>query len=51
MVCAQDEPVLTELIYDDNFIINIGEHNHGQLHEKLAAEGNSTLLLMIYARK
>ena len=41
----------TLLIYDDNYILNIGEHNNEELHEKAASLGNSTLVLLIYARK
>ena len=41
----------TLLIYDDNYILNIGDHNNEELYEKAASLGNSTLVLLIYARK
>ena len=41
----------TLLIYDDNYILNIGENNNEELYEKAASLGNSTLVTLIYARK
>ena len=39
------------LIYDEHHIVHIGKHNHGELYKKSAHAGNSTIVLMIYARK
>ena len=42
----------TLLLYDENYILNIGAHNHEELFEMVkSTNGRKTLVTLVYARK
>jgi hypothetical protein len=41
----------TQLIYDDNNVISLGEHNHQEFFDMAQDLTNSTAVVFIYARK
>ena len=41
----------TQLTYDDNYVISLGDHNHQEFFDMAQDLKNSTAVVFIYARK
>lgn len=39
------------LVYDENYIMNLGTHNYHEFFEMVKSHNNATVVILIYARK